>query len=187
MVVFALPVFGVTTTPIRQVPTAAPVTNFFVTVQAALADFVSRPTVAPFGTLTLNVVNNARSATFCPTVRLGEPVVVAGIVDATVVGTTVASGSPGDVVGGGFVGGGVDCELPEAGVVGVVGSGDVDPAGGEVSVATIASGFVTLGGCWLGTMLATSNGGTMKESGVNDHDSDSRLVPPDVVKVAATT
>lgn len=88
--VLALPFFGVNTTPTRHAPAAAPVTNFFVTAQAALLVFVSRLTVEPLGTLTLNVDSSALSAIFCPTFNAGDEPVAVG----AVVGTAVVSGTP---------------------------------------------------------------------------------------------
>jgi hypothetical protein len=155
-VVRALPFFGVKTTPTRHAPAVEPVTNFFVTTQTALLVFVSRLTVAPFGTFTLNAESSARNATFCPIVKVGVPAAD-----------------------------GVDDVEPDG--AGTVGEGVVGSADFSVSEATVASGLVTRGGCSLGTRVATSTSGTMNDKGVNDHDVDSTLVPPAVVRVAATT
>lgn len=176
--VFALPFFGVTTTPARHVPAAAPVTDFLVTVQAVPLVFVSRLTVAPFGTLTLNVESSARSATFCPTINVGDEPVGVG----TVVGATVVAGVEVPALGG------VVVEVPWVGLV-VDDPLSVDGAAMfcAPSAATNGSRSMTRGGCLLGVMSSTSNGGTMNDNGVNDHDNDSLLVPPAVVSVAATT
>lgn len=131
----ALPFVGVNTTPTRHVPAAVPATNFFVTVQAAPLVLVSRLTVEPFGTLTLNTERSVRNAIFCPTGNAGdEP---AGV--DTVVGTTVDAGgrvpAPGVVVDVSFAGF-VDDDSPPA-----AGAPTPDTS------ATTAIGLLTRGGC----------------------------------------
>lgn len=133
--VLALPFVGVNTTPTRHVPAAVPTTNFFVTVQAAPLVLVSRLTVEPFGTLTLNTERSVRSAIFCPTGNAGdEP---AGV--GTVVGATVDAGgsvpAPGVVVAVSFAGFVDDDSPPAAGV----------PV--PDTSATAAIGLLTVGGC----------------------------------------
>lgn len=135
----ALPFVGVNTTPTRHVPAAVPATNFFVTVQAAPLVLVSRLTVEPFGTLTLNTERSVRNAIFCPTGNAGDEPAGVDTVVGTVVGTTVDAGgwvpAPGVVVDVSFAGFVDDDSPPAAGV----------PA--PDTSATTAIGLLTVGGC----------------------------------------